>query len=280
MHPMLNTAVKAARKAGAIINRASLDLDLLKVSTKGPGDFVTEADRVAEATIIEVLKTAYPAHAILAEESGSTPGKQPDGEFTWIVDPIDGTTNFIHGLPHYCVSIALMHKGVITQACVYDPTNNELFTASRGAGAFLNDRRIRVSRRIRLDDALLSTGYPRNGNMKFVEATVNLGLRSAGLRGIGSSVLSLCYVASGRLDGFVGLGLKPWDIAAGSLIVTEAGGLMGDFKGDANYLNTGRVVAGTPKVFAALLPLLEGVEPDAPAASTMQRAEGTAPAKE
>jgi myo-inositol-1(or 4)-monophosphatase len=159
MHPMLNTAIKAARKAGSIINRASLDLDLIKVASKGRSDFVTEVDRAAEAAIIEILKQAYPTHAILAEESGAS---NPEGgdEFTWIIDPLDGTTNFIHGFPQYAVSIGLQHRGQITQGVVYDPTRNELFTASRGRGAFLNDRRIRVSRRTKLAESLIGTGFP------------------------------------------------------------------------------------------------------------------------
>jgi myo-inositol-1(or 4)-monophosphatase len=159
MHPMLNTAVKAARKAGSIINRASLDLDLIKVAAKGRSDFVTEVDRAAEAAIIDVLKQAYPSHAILAEESGAShPGV--DSEYTWIIDPLDGTTNFIHGFPQYAVSIGLQHNGLITQGVVYDPTRNELFTATRGRGAYLNDRRIRVSRRTKLSESLIGTGFP------------------------------------------------------------------------------------------------------------------------
>ena len=157
MHPMLNTAVKAARRAGQIINRASLDLDLLKVSKKQHNDFVTEVDKAAEAAIIETLSTAYPDHAILAEESGAT---ERESDFQWIIDPLDGTTNFIHGFQYYCVSIALAHKGQVTQAVIFDPTRNDLYTASRGSGAFLNERRIRVGRRDRIADGLLGTGFP------------------------------------------------------------------------------------------------------------------------
>lgn len=281
MHPMLNTAVKAARKAGAMINRASLDLDLVQVSSKGPGDFVTEVDRAVEHAIIETLKMAYPAHAIVAEESGHTPasdGRMPqEAEFVWIIDPIDGTTNFIHGVPQYCVSIALMHKGVVTQACVYDPSHNELFTASRGRGAFLNDRRIRVSRRTKLHDSLFVCGFPHQneaGMRSVFKTFMDLTLRSKGVRRTGSSVLNLAYVAAGRYDGFFGIGLKPWDIAAGSLLVLEAGGLIGDFGGEAGYMENGQVVAATPKIFSQLLPLLEKPLPRAPAAA--EGATGTA----
>ena len=255
MHPTLNIAIKAARRAGSIINRASMDLDLLKVSTKQPNDFVTEVDKAAEAAIIDILREAYPEHGILAEESGTSSGSC-ESEFQWIIDPLDGTTNFIHGFPQYAVSIALAHRGVVTQAVVYDPNRNELFTASKGRGAFLNDRRIRVSKRTKLADSLIGTGFPYR---VFEHADAYLGVfkeliqKTAGLRRPGAAALDLAYVASGRLDGFFEFGLAPWDIAGGSLLISEAGGLISDLSGDGDYLNTGNVLAGTPKVFGQLL---------------------------
>lgn len=258
MHPTLNIAVKAARRAGAIINRASLDLDLIKVSTKQPNDFVTEVDKAAEAAIIGVLKEAYPEHGILAEESGTTGGAQAE-EFQWIIDPLDGTTNFIHGFPQYAVSIALAHRGQVTQAVVYDPNRNELFTASKGRGAYLNDRRIRVSKRTKLADSLIGTGFPYR---VFEHADTYLSIfkelmqKSAGLRRPGAAALDLAYVACGRLDGFYELGLSPWDIAGGSLLISEAGGLISDLTGEGDYLNTGNVLAGNPKVFNQILQLV------------------------
>ncbi len=261
MHPMLNTAVKAARKAAAIINRASLDLDLIQVSTKGRRDFVTEVDRAAEAAIIETLSTAYPQHAFLAEESGTSEGGQ-QAEYTWIIDPLDGTTNFIHGFPQYAVSIGLRHRGQLTQAVIYDPTRNELFTASRGRGAFLNDRRIRVSRRVHLRESLIGTGFPFR-KLEHLDEYVRMFKRiteeTAGIRRPGAASLDLAYVAAGRLDGFWEFGLSPWDMAAGTLIIQEAGGLVTDFDGEENYLFTGNVVCGTPKVHEQLLALVQEV---------------------
>lgn len=252
MHPALNIAVKAARRAGSIINRASLDIDLVKVSIKRHNDFVTEVDKAAEAAIIEILRQAYPEHAILAEESGAA-GKS---DYTWIIDPLDGTTNFIHGFPQFAVSIALAHKGVVTQAVVYDPTRNEMFTASKGRGAFLNDRRIRVTKRAKLEDALVGTGFPFR---VFQHVDTYLAIfrelmeKTAGLRRPGAAALDLAYVACGRFDGFYEIGLSPWDMAAGSLLVTEAGGLVGNLRGEPGYMETGNIVAGNPKVFAQLL---------------------------
>ena len=260
MHPALNIAIKAARRAGQIINRASNDLDLLKVATKKPNDFVTEVDQAAEAAIIEVLQEAYPGYGILAEESGETAGKgKRDAEFQWIIDPLDGTTNFIHGLPQYAVSIALAKGGVVEQAVVFDPNRNEMFTASKGGGAFLNDRRIRVSKRTKLQDSLLGTGFPYR---MFDHADTYLAIfkeltqKTAGLRRPGAASLDLCYVGCGRYDGFWEFGLSPWDMAAGALVVAEAGGLVSDLAGDQNYLDSGNIVAGTPKVFAPLLQLI------------------------
>ncbi|NYT25886.1 inositol monophosphatase [Alcaligenaceae bacterium] len=260
MHPMLNTAIKAARRAGTLINRASLDLERLQVARKGPKDYVTEVDHAAEEAIIDVLRTAYPTHAFLGEESGSVPGT--DGsegdapEFQWIIDPIDGTTNFIHGLPLFAVSIALKHRGQITQAVVYDPSRNELFTASRGSGAFLNDRRIRISGLVRYHDALLAAHLGKagaNGNPVFADMLADC----TAVRRLGSTVLDLAYVAAGRIDGFCGIGLKPWDLAAGSLLVLEAGGLIADFEGEQQWMKTGGVIAATPKIFPQMLAYLQ-----------------------
>ncbi|MDO9244586.1 MAG: inositol monophosphatase family protein [Rhodocyclaceae bacterium] len=262
MHPMLNTAIKAARRAGSLINRASLDISQIKVSAKQQNDFVTEVDRAAEATIIETLREVYPSHAILAEESGDSPGAphSADSEFQWIIDPLDGTTNFIHGFPQYAISIALAHKGVLTQAVIFDPNRNELFTASKGGGAFLNDKRIRVSNRAKIDDALLGTGFPYR-IFDHVDAYLaifkDLTRRSAGIRRPGAASLDLAYVAAGRLDGFWEFGLAPWDMAAGALLIIEAGGLVSDLAGESDYLNTGNIVGGNPKVFNQLLQTIQ-----------------------
>ncbi len=259
LHPMLNIAVKAARSAGAIINRAALDIDLLKVNTKNPNDFVTEVDHASERVIIDTLLEAYPGHGILAEESGRAHGAK-DSEYLWIIDPLDGTTNFIHGLPTYAVSIALSYRGQVQQAVVYDPARNDLFYASKGRGAFLNDRRLRVSKRVRLSDSLIGTGFPfRKGDnfkryMKIFEEVMQ---QCAGLRRPGAAALDLCYVAAGWYDGFFETGLQPWDMAAGSLMVSEAGGLIGNFSGDADYLFQREVIAGNPKIFGQLVRILQ-----------------------
>jgi myo-inositol-1(or 4)-monophosphatase len=260
MHPALNIAVKAARRAGQVINRKSNDLDLIKVAAKQPNDFVTEVDKAAEEAIIEVLLDAYPGYGILAEESGLTAGKGRDSEFQWIIDPLDGTTNFIHGLPQYAVSIALAKNGVLEQAVVFDPSRNELFTASKGAGAFLNERRIRVSRRTKLGDALVGTGFPYRelGNLDtYLAIFKEVIQKTAGQRRPGSASLDLAYVACGRYDAFWEFGLAPWDMAAGTLLISEAGGLVSDLRGEATYLETGNLVAGTPKIFAPLLNLIQ-----------------------
>lgn len=262
MHPTLTTAVKAARRAGQIITRASQDVDLLKVSSKRQNDFVTEVDRAAEDAIVGILREAYPDHAILAEESGES---GPESEYRWIIDPLDGTTNFIHGMPQYAVSIALAKNGIVEQAVVFDPNRNELFTASKGAGAFLNERRIRVSRRLKLGEALIGTGFPYRMFDKidlYLAIFKELAEKTAGQRRPGAASLDLAYVACGRYDGFWEFGLAPWDMAAGALLISEAGGLVSDLRGNANYLETGNLVAGTPKVFAPLLKLVEGHLPD------------------
>jgi len=256
MHPMLNVAVKAARRAGAIINRAAFDGTVLAVRSKQANDFVTQVDQAAESAIIDIVRRAYPAHAILAEESGASASAS---DYRWVIDPLDGTTNFIHGFPQYCVSIAVQHRGVTSHAVVYDPARNELFTASRGGGAFLNDRRIRVTRCPRLKEALVGTGFPFKELQhldRYVRQLRTLMTSSAGVRRAGAAALDLAYVAAGRLDAFWEMGLSPWDMAAGALLIQEAGGLVGDFAGEPGYLESGDIVAGAPKVFAQLLTAL------------------------
>lgn len=259
MHPMLNTAVKAARRGAAVITRASFDVDRLKVTEKQQNDFVTEVDRAAEQAIIEVLQTAYPDHAILAEESGPSANLHDENENVWIIDPLDGTTNFIHGFPQYCVSIALQHRGQITQAVVYDPVRNDLFTATKGAGAYLNEKRIRVGKRDKMADALIGTGFPyrdMQGLENYIDMFRVMTQKCAGLRRPGAAALDLAYVACGYLDGFFEKGLQPWDVAAGSLLITEAGGIVGDFKGESEYIYKGDVLAGSPKIFGQMVNLL------------------------
>ena len=255
---MINVAVKAARSAGAIINRAALDVEAVRVSQKLVNDFVTDVDQAAEQAIIETLLAAYPGHGIWAEESGREHGAQ-DSEFVWIIDPLDGTTNFIHGFPTYCVSIALSVKGKIEQAVIYDPSRNDLFTATKGRGAYLNDRRLRVSKRIRMHECLLSTGFPFRADDDFNTYLKILGElmpRTAGLRRPGAAALDLAYVAAGYTDGFFEFGLQPWDVAAGSLLVTEAGGLIGNFTGDSNFLEQKECLAGNPKIYGQLVAIL------------------------
>ena len=255
---MLNVAIKAARAAGALINRAALDVEAVRISQKQINDFVTEVDHASEQAIIETLTSAYPGHGILAEESGSAHGAQ-DSEFVWIIDPLDGTTNFIHGFPAYCVSIALAVRGKVEQAVVYDPSRNDLFTATKGRGAYLNERRIRVSKRTRMQECLLGTGFPfRPGDdmptyLSMVSDTMQ---RTAGLRQSGTAALDLAYVAAGFTDGFFHSGLSIWDVAAGSLLVTEAGGLIGNFTGEPEFLDQRECLAGAPRIYGQLVPLL------------------------
>jgi len=259
LHPMLNVAIKAARAAGAIINRAALDVESVRVSQKQSNDFVTEVDQASENAIIETLLTAYPDHGILAEESGSTRGN-PKAEAIWIIDPLDGTTNFIHGFPVYCVSIALQVKGRLEQAVVFDPTRNDLFTATRGRGAFMNERRIRVGKRTRLQECLLSTGFPFRPEDDFntyLRLMGDMMQRTAGLRRPGAAALDLAYVASGFSDGFFELGLQPWDMAAGALLITEAGGLVGNFTGEADFLQHRECLAGNPRIYAQMVAVLQ-----------------------
>jgi len=254
---MLNIAVRAARRAGSLINRAALAGGGLQVRSKRANDFVTEVDRAAEGAILEIVRKAYPAHAILAEESGAS--APAEAQFRWIIDPLDGTTNFIHGFPQYCVSIGVEHQGALEHAVVYDPVRDELFTASKGRGAFLNDRRIRVSKCTRLGDALVGTGFPFKELSRadlYLRQLRSLMEKSSGVRRAGSAALDLAYVACGRLDAFWELGLSPWDMAAGVLLIQEAGGLVGDLAGDQTHMESGDVCAAAPKLFAPLLEAL------------------------
>ena len=253
MHPILNIAVRAARKAGSIINRATLDGGALQVRSKRANDFVTRVDGAAEEAVIDIVRKAYPDHGFIAEESGETGA---NAEYLWIIDPLDGTTNFIHGFPQYAVSIAVQHRGALAHAVVYDPGKNELFTASQGRGAFLNDRRIRVSKCLKLDDALVGTGFPFKelGRLDLYMRQLRTFMeKSSGVRRAGAAALDLAYVACGRLDAFWELGLAPWDMAAGALLIQEAGGLIADMTGEQDFMSTGDVVAATPKIFPAVL---------------------------
>jgi len=257
MHPMLNIAVKAARRAGSIINRAALEGGALEVKAKNKNDFVTQVDKAAEQAILGVIRAAYPEHSILAEESGDAPGARP--EYLWVIDPLDGTTNYIHGFPQYCVSVALEHRGVPTHGVVYDPGKNELFTASRGRGAFLDDRRMRVSKCIQLKDALVGTGFPYKEVSRldlYMRQLRTMMTSSAGVRRAGAAALDLAYVAAGRLDAFWEMGLSRWDMAAGALLIQEAGGMTADLQGGADFLDRGEIAAATPKVLPELLAAL------------------------
>ena len=260
MHPMLTTAVKAAREAAEIIQFGARNLDRLTIDSKGPGDFVTEIDRNAEAAIVDTLLGAYPNHGIIAEEgTGATRGN-PNSDFIWIIDPLDGTTNFLHGMPTYCVSIALQEKGKLSQGVIYDPNRNDLFTASRGAGAFMNNRRMRVSKTLKLRDALIGTGFPFRDGAAFddyVTQLKNMMPKTAGLRRPGSAALDLAYVAAGFYDGFWEMKLNQWDMAAGALMILEAGGLVTGIDGEDSYMDSGSIVAGTPKIFAEMLTTLQ-----------------------
>jgi myo-inositol-1(or 4)-monophosphatase len=254
-HPFINIAVKAARRAGRIINQAADNLDVLTVRHKSLNDLVSEVDRASEAAIIQIIHAAYPDHAILAEESGASGAS----EYVWIIDPLDGTTNYLHGFPQYCVSIGVAHRGVLTHGVIFDPTRNDLYTASRGRGAFLNDRRMRVSRRTKLIDALVGTGFPFRmfDHMDaYIAILRELMGKTAGIRRPGAAALDLAAVAAGRYDGFWEIGLSPWDMAAGALMVLEAGGLVGDLQGDEHYLQRGMIIAGNPKIFGQLLQVI------------------------
>ena len=247
MQPMLNIAVNAARRAGELIARSADNLHKIEIQRKGKNDYATNIDQMAEQKIIEIIKTAYPDHAILAEESG----EQAGNDYVWIIDPLDGTTNFIHGYPQYAVSIALKYKGRLEVGVIYDPIRDELFTAKRGGGAMLNNRRIRVAQQTTLQDALLATGFPFKTPTHldaYLGMFKTLCMETAGIRRAGSAALDLAYVAMGRFDGYWEIGLKEWDMAAGVLLVQEAGGVVTDFSFGSDYLQSGNTIAGNPKM--------------------------------
>ncbi len=256
MHPIVNIATRAARQAGDIIMRSTERMDKLTITNKSENDYVTEVDQKAEQEIIHAIRKAYPDHAILAEESGHTEGS---AEFEWVIDPLDGTTNYLHQFPQYSVSIAVKQKGRLEHAVVYDPLKDEIFSASRGAGAQMNGRRLRVSPAKGLEGALLGTGFPFKDQRYldiYLQMLKTMIIPSAGIRRAGSAALDLAYVAAGRLDGFWELNLKPWDMAAGLLLIQEAGGMVSDIKGGHNIFETGHVIAGNPKVFKAMVKAL------------------------
>jgi myo-inositol-1(or 4)-monophosphatase len=261
MQPLLNIAMRAARRAGDLIVKSLSRLDSLKVDSKGRNDFVTDIDRKAEADIIATIRRSYPQHAILAEESG----RSGDDEFVWIIDPLDGTTNFLHGFPTFAVSIAVEHRGRLQHAVVYDPMRQEFFTASRGDGAQLEGKKIRVSTQRTLEGSLIGTGYPFREGVAYVDeylAMLKVVMSTAaGVRRPGAASLDLAYVAAGRIDGFWEFGLSPWDTAAGTLLIQEAGGRVGTPAG-AEYALGSNIVAGNPKVYEALL---EAIGPLTPA---------------
>lgn len=284
MHPLLTIAVRAAREAGKVIVREMDRVDALDVTTKGLNDYVSEVDRRAERAIITTVRRSYPDHAILGEETGA------DGtdDHVWVIDPLDGTTNYLHGFPVFSVSIAVKYRGKVEHAVVFDPLRNELFTASRGRGAQLNSHRIRVSRRTGLEGALLGTGFPFR-DLKDLDAYLaifrELLTKTAGIRRPGSAALDLAYVACGRLDGFWEYGLKEWDMAAGTLLIQEAGGAVSDFEGGEAYLASGNVVGGGLRVQGAILEVVRrlGIRPspagehgNAAVVSTSPAAEGNA----
>ncbi len=256
MHPMVTIAIRAARNAGNIITRSYNHIESLNVTEKSRNDYVSEVDRLAEQEIIQTIRKSYPGHSVLAEESG----KQTGNEFQWIIDPLDGTTNYLRGFPHFAVSIALKHRDKLEHAVIYDPLKDEIFSATRGQGARLNDRRIRVTTRKTLYGALLGTGIPYRPDQDLraylptLEAII---ADTAGVRRAGSAALDLAYVAAGKLDGFWEFGLKPWDLAAGVLLIQEAGGIVTDTDGEMDYLDSGNVLTGNIHVHAEMLRRLE-----------------------
>lgn len=258
MHPIINIATKAARQAGTIILRAQDQIENLKIIEKGRNDFVSQVDKAAEAVIIDTIKKAYPHHSILAEESGLS--RSDDEDIVWIIDPLDGTTNFLRGFPHFCISIALKAQGKVQHGVIYDPVRDELFSASRGQGAQVNGKRLRVSKMDKVEGSLLGTGFPYRDfsrldpYLAFFKAVIP---RCAGIRRAGAAALDLAYVASGRLDGFWEFGLSPWDIAAGGLMIQEAGGWITTITGEPDYLNGDSILAGTPKVYQQMLEIYQ-----------------------
>jgi len=261
MHPMVNVALNAARQAGEIIARAADRIDLIAVGRKSENDYVSEIDNAAEKEIIYHLRKAYPDHLITAEESGQSGNPDNINGYEWIIDPLDGTTNFVRGIPHFAVSIACLKEGRLEHAVIVDPIRREEFTASRGSGAQLNGRRIRVTNRQSLNEAILGTGIPfREPSIQklgpYMETLNDFAIKTAGIRRPGAASLDLAYVAAGRFDGFWEMGLAPWDIAAGALLVLEAGGLISDFKGGAQWLSSGNIVASNPKCLKAMLQVI------------------------
>ena len=262
MQPMLNIALRAARSAGELIFRSIERLDVISADEKDAKDYVTEIDRAAEQCIIQALRKAYPTHGILGEESGLTPGSGEGADYLWIIDPLDGTTNFIRGVPHFAVSIACKYRGRLEHAVIIDPVRQEEFTASRGRGAALNGRRMRVSARKSLEGALLGTGFPfRDGQLDNLDNYLgmfrDLTGQTAGIRRAGAASLDLAYVAAGRFDAFWEFGLSEWDMAAGALLIQEAGGLVSDFTGGHEFLEKGHIVAGNTKCFKAVLTAIQ-----------------------
>tara|TARA_B100000427_G_scaffold279881_1_gene250249 strand:- start:1136 stop:1897 length:762 start_codon:yes stop_codon:yes gene_type:complete len=252
---MLNIAIRAARAAGDSIVREMDRACDIPIEDKGKNDFVTEVDKNAEEIIISTIQKSYPDHAFLAEESG----QRGESDYLWVIDPLDGTTNFLHSFPHFAVSIALKQKGILNQAVVYDPLKQELFTATKGKGAQLNNRKIRVSSKKELDGALLGTGFPYSDEkamLKFIESYKALFPKVAGIRRAGVASLDLAYVASGRLDGFWEFNLKPWDIAAGVLLIQEAGGISAELSGGLDYLESGNIISANPKLLKAMLKIV------------------------
>ena len=255
MHPILNIAISAARKAGDIMLRSLDRLDTINVQQKRANDFVSDVDKQAEQAIVGIIRKAYPDHKIIGEEGGEQAGTD---DSVWIIDPLDGTNNYIHGFPHFSVSIAFQYKGKVQHGLIYDPIRQEFFTATRGAGARLNDRRLRVSE-TNFNQAFLATGFPFRDRECFARVTPilqTLFQQVGNLRCAGSAALDLAYVAAGRLDGFWELNLRSWDVAAGSLLVKEAGGMVSDFSGGENYLDGGSIVASNAKLFKELLAIV------------------------
>lgn len=262
MHPILNVACRAATRAGDIITRHMQQTDRLTIEKKSENDYVSEIDRMAEDDIIQTIRKFYPSHAILGEESGFI---GDNDEYLWIIDPLDGTTNFLHGFPQFSVSIAVLHNGKLMHGAIYDPMRQELFSASRGAGAQLNNRRIRVSEQRTLDQSLLATGFPFRDFEHldvYMETLKTFMKATSGIRRPGSAALDLAWTAMGRVDGFWEFKLNSWDIAAGTLIVQEAGGLVCDFAGGENFLNSGNIVAANPKLLAAMMKTLAPLLPE------------------
>lgn len=267
MQPMLTIASRVARTAGETIFRSLEKIDLIDVHAKGLNDYVTEVDRTVEAYLVDQLRKTYPGHSFLLEESGLIEGRGKDAEWQWIIDPLDGTTNFIHGFPQFAISMAVTCKGVLEHALIYDPIRKEEFSASRGYGAQMNGRRLRVTQRKSLEGALIGTGFPFRDDQathidQYLGMFKTIATQSAGIRRAGAASLDLAYVAAGRLDGFWEFGLQPWDIAAGALIVREAGGLVSDFSGGETWLESGRVVCGNPKMLKSLLQAIAPHKPE------------------